>query len=226
MKELVSALMGFMAVALGGALLWLFGGDASPLGTLQVKPPSEVHARHHGHAHSKATSRPATRRQEALVAPIKAARVDKHAHAVVPGKKGDCETGCGSGSAVKMDVSDEALRGFLHRYAKEPMKSGSKGLESLLFYGEKTEDFLRREAPTELDAKRLAFLRRELARKHVWLQIRIVDRKGKLRVVVKPKLVHITHHFHLHADKIDRIQAPSFGGKVKRVGLHHIWVRF
>ena len=141
-------------------------------------------------------------------------------------EKEDCDTGCG---AVKPSTIPKLTRQmydtYMAKYAKEALVAGSPGLEGLLFYGYKTRKWLEKTPPKRLSAERLAFLKQELSRDHVRIGLRIVNKKGENRVYIAPKRVPIHGHYTLYADKHPGIPQPSFGGKLKRVGLYHIWVR-
>lgn len=136
-----------------------------------------------------------------------------------------CKSGCASITRPDSPKEDKFTRLF-RRFAGEKLLPGSEALETLLFFGPETRKRLAEGAGKELPATHRSFLSRELSRTHATLWIRIVDRKGKVRVSLGPKQVEIGHHFHFHADKGQRIQIPVFSGRVERVGVRHLWTRF
>lgn len=141
------------------------------------------------------------------------------------GKDSDCDTGCTSKDKDDGTYTLEKYHSLLAKYAKEPLKDGSKALEYMLFYGKKTKSYLKKYPPKDLNKGHLSFLEKQLSRSKAYISLRLVDEKGVIRASFTRKMAEVGGHFSVKADKIERVQRPSFSGKVKRVGLHHIWVR-
>ena len=57
----------------------------------------------------------------------------------------------------------------------------SAALESLLFFGSRSREFLSASGPGDLDSEREAFLLRELSRTHAWISLRVVDALAGVR---------------------------------------------
>jgi hypothetical protein len=135
----------------------------------------------------------------------------------------DCETGCAA-TIKTPPLTKQLFTNYMLTFAGEPLKGGSRGLESLLFYGKKTLKMLKKHGRLSVSNNRLAFLKKELKRDRIDLHFRIIDEKSVERLSFR-KVVKIGGHFHVDAQKVVGIQRAGFGGKSKRVGLHHIWVR-
>ena len=136
-----------------------------------------------------------------------------------------CATGCAAVKPTPSDLTPEKLRSLLKAFATEPMQAGSQALEAILFHDRKALRLFQKASTRLLDTKRKRFLLQELQKQHVWLSLRIIDRNGTRRVFVPPQRILLDKHFHIHAEHTTNLQAPSFGGRTKRVGLHHIWIR-
>lgn len=138
-------------------------------------------------------------------------------------KKEDCETGCGSHGHIPKPTQAQTLL-WLRSFATEPLKAGSRSLESLLFHHASTRQVLN-QVKVKLPPKHSLFLRQQLQRSEAWISVRIRTHGSPTYVEVKPHKTALSEHFHLHAEKAIKIQAPSFGGRIERVGLNRLWVR-
>ena len=151
-------------------------------------------------------------------------------HGELPGESppagADCAAGCGAGDHhPKPFLPLSEHRELLARYALEPMSEESEALETLLYHHEPVRRYLAEGHRGSLDAQRLAFLERELARTHVRIELRLVDGDGAVRMRLGPVRVQLEEKQHLSATETDRLQPARFNGTVKRVGLHHLWTR-
>lgn len=135
-----------------------------------------------------------------------------------------CETGCAAAKDTAPTWTPARFSMWMKKYANEPLRAGSRALETLLFHGKTTRMFLKKWGAPPISQTHLNFLQRELKRDQFELSFRIVDEKGRVRIGFKKK-IRVGSHFHVEAHKSLQIQRPSFGGKSKRVGLHHIWIR-
>ncbi len=136
----------------------------------------------------------------------------------------DCDTGCASHGKLKTPARSQWMQALL-KFAKEPLQSGSPGLETLLFHGDMSRKQLTLRQKLPLPQAHIAFLAKELRRTHARIAIRIRTENGIMAASVTPQKVQIGHHFHLKANKTIQLQVPSFGGRIERVGLKHLWVR-
>lgn len=149
------------------------------------------------------------------------------ADAVAPVSSEDDPTCVGSCSAVSdgPSKSDPAkIRGWLAEYAKQPMSSESPALEALLFHREATKLELLSVEGLSLDEGRAAFLERELQRSTAFLEVRVRDAAGKVRVHLPERRVALDEKQHIETEN-DLAQHVEYSGTVKRVGLDHLWVR-
>ncbi|MCB9638493.1 MAG: hypothetical protein H6727_06240 [Myxococcales bacterium] len=180
------------------------------LGVSRAETPNFTPASRPSSRASKATSRPHQAKQ------------DKN----FPKESAVCQTGCAASGhgGHQSDFSHKKYLHFLQEYAQQPPTAEHIALETLLFYGPQTRTWLKKEKGSLPLAHHL-FLRSQLQQRHAYVSLRIVDRKGVRRVWMAPKRIVLGEHFHLHADETTRIQAPSFGGRVERVGLYHLWTR-
>lgn len=159
---------------------------------------------------SRATSRPSSRPTLAKAGTKK--------------KDKDCETGCAATPSTEPAMTQKRLQQLLQAYASEPLKPGSKALEVLLFHGYHLGGMMPTKRPFPLSKKHWSFLQKELKKTHARLSFRIVDEFGVKRISFDQK-IKIGGHFHVEAKVHKNIQRPGFGGKIKRVGLNHLWVR-
>ena len=139
------------------------------------------------------------------------------------------KTTCASGCAADQHPTPPLLKEEFHRlmglYAKEPMSDQSEGLEHLLYYGRQSLLYLDRLGRGPLDQEREWFLRRELQKTHVFVELRVIDEFGQVRVWNKPARVplDVRHGFEFTTKDYQRIEEST--GTVKRVGLYHLWQR-
>lgn len=139
----------------------------------------------------------------------------------------DEPTCVGSCSAVSDGPSqgDPAkIRDWLHAYASQPMSSESPALEALLFHREATKRELLSLEGMALDDARAEFLGRELLRDTAYLEVRVRDADGRVRVHLPEQRVVLDEKQHLETEN-DLAQHVEYSGTVKRVGLDHLWVR-
>jgi hypothetical protein len=148
-----------------------------------------------------------------------------------PHGKTTCASGCASDQHPTPPLLREEFRRLLGLYAKEPMSDQSEGLETLLYYGRQSLlylDNLDKFAEAEkvaIDKPRVDFLRHELSRTHVYVELRMIDEFGVVRVWNKPARVplDVRHGFEFTTNNYQRIEEST--GTVKRVGLYHLWQR-
>jgi hypothetical protein len=133
----------------------------------------------------------------------------------------------GSCSAVSdgPSKSDPAkIRAWLHAFASQPMSSESPALEALLFHREATKLELFSVEALALDTKRAEFLARELERDTAYLEVRVRDAAGRVRIRLPEQRVALDEKQHIETEN-DLAQHVEYSGTVKRVGLDHLWVR-
>lgn len=136
-----------------------------------------------------------------------------------------CGPGCASANDAPGQLSTDEIERLLLRFAAEPMAPGSEALEGLLFAHHQVEPLLKARKTLPLDAKREAFIRRELAKSHAWLDMRIVDAQGVERVRLGAIRVELGVKQHVAPSRLVRLQPLEVSGTVRRVGLDHLWTR-
>lgn len=139
--------------------------------------------------------------------------------------QGSCVGSC---SAVKDDHPDLPTHRYhelIAQFAKQPLSEKSKALETLLFHHARAQTLLADHGAPGLDEKRRALLARELKRTHAWLEARLIDEHGVVRVHLKPTRVPLGIKQHLWPKDVVAIQPTEVSGTVKRVGLYHLWTR-
>ena len=148
---------------------------------------------------------------------------DRRAHFHPHGEQ-VCKSGCALSSHPTADLSSKKFRELMTAFAGEPMSEDSPALEALLYFGRQTADWIERKGAAPLDSKRAEFLSRELTRTHALVSFRIVDDRGVRRVWLPPTRVPFDrrHEFRMEVEDLPPLH---ISGTVKRVGLHHIWVR-
>ena len=142
-----------------------------------------------------------------------------------PHGKSTCASGCASDQHPTPPLLKEEFHRLMGLYAHEPMSDQSEGLETLLYYGRQSLLYLDHLGKEPLDDKRAAFLRRELSRTHVYVELRVIDEFGQVRVWNKAARVplDVRHGFEFTTNDYQRIEEST--GTVKRVGLYHLWQR-
>ena len=136
-----------------------------------------------------------------------------------------CASGCAAPTADELvDFTDAEISGLLADMAHEPLGSANIAAETLLFHGADTLDYLNRTPATALDPARMAWLRTELDRDTVQADFRLMGTDGTVLGSIDPAFSLVTkQHLRLEAGDFGRV---SINGKVKRVGVDHLWARF
>jgi hypothetical protein len=137
----------------------------------------------------------------------------------------DCKGGCTLGAHDVPTISEPELHDLLRQYATDPMSEESVALETLLFHGAETTRFLAATPDLVLDDERRVFLERELARRHAWIEFRVVTESGHERFRLDPTRVPLDIKQHVQPT-FSSLPPLELNGTVKRVGLFHLWTRF
>ena len=137
-----------------------------------------------------------------------------------------CATGCAAPTADELHhLSDGEIAAFLDEVDSAPIASPTLALESLLFYRADTLSYLARTGPGDLDPGKLAWLRAELERDHAEVEMRLVDASGAVRGTLN-EWVPLVEKQHLRLKGTGSLGRLAINGKVKRVGVDHLWARF
>lgn len=139
----------------------------------------------------------------------------------------DCTGSCSLGDRPQTTAafSEEAFLDALETWAAEPLGEPTLALETLLFHGAETVGWLSVHADT-LSADQQAFLRHELSRDQVEIEMRLIDDDGVERGVLRSGIFSLREKQHLVFEGTDTLMRLETGGKVKRVGLAHLWSRW
>lgn len=135
---------------------------------------------------------------------------------------------CASGCAASRHPTEKLTEAEFHRlmtaFANEPISENSQAYEALLYYGRQTRDMMNRLGHEPLDRLRVSALRKELARTHVYVQLRVLDEAGEVRSWLPATRVPLDRR-HVFDMEVSRVQPLITSGTVKRVGLYHLWTR-
>lgn len=136
-----------------------------------------------------------------------------------------CSSGCAAPTADELvDFTDAEISSLIAEVGREPLGAASLAAETLLFHGADTVDYLERHPALPLDPARKAWLQAELARDSVKVNFRLVSFEGEVLGAIDPTVPLVTkQHLRLEAGDFGRV---SINGKVKRVGVDHLWARF
>ena len=135
-----------------------------------------------------------------------------------------CPSGCAASRHPTDELTRLRFRQLMAQLALEPMDETSPAFETLLYFGRQAKEFVESEGTLPLDPARATILRRELARTHARVSIRVVDEQGDVRAWLPPTRVPLDrrHEFPMETNKVQPLQTS---GTVKRVGLYHLWNR-
>lgn len=135
---------------------------------------------------------------------------------------------CASGCAASRHPTERLTRSeflrLLHEFTYEPMDQTNNALESLLYFGPQTRQWIESVGMGTLDQERAEFLWEQLQFTHANVSIRVTDDQGVVRSWVDATRVPFDRR-HLFDMKTNGVQPLVTSGTVKRVGLNHSWVR-
>lgn len=138
-------------------------------------------------------------------------------------QKGLCQAGClyvpGPG------ISDDAVLDNMKALRNVPVGEEAEALDNLLFYDEDTRRVIAKGDPLPLTADWQAFLVKQLLKRNVIFQLRVVDDEGKVRATVEPTLMALGVKRHMDTTNNVKVQPIDANGTMVRVGLNHIWYR-
>jgi hypothetical protein len=136
-----------------------------------------------------------------------------------------CSTdACSPEGTDVLDLAD--FDRLLASWQGEELASPSLALETLLFHGERTRALLATVPAEALSEERRVFLVAELDRDSVTVEMRIIDARGALRGVATAEDIPLRTGRRLAFEGTGDLGFLITGGKVKRVGLDHLWSRW
>ncbi|MEL6349820.1 MAG: hypothetical protein AAFV53_42345 [Myxococcota bacterium] len=146
---------------------------------------------------------------------------------VAPVKHPDCAGSCAVADApeVVAPFSEAEFLEAVETWKTEPLGEPTLALETLLFHGAQTVGWLSVHG-AQLEPERRAFLDHELARTDVQIEMRLVDEDGRRRGWLRSGTFPLKEKQHLVFEGTDALMRLETGGKVKRVGLAHLWSRW
>lgn len=150
------------------------------------------------------------------------------AHAAPHGKV-VCASGCAANAHPKRALKKDEFLKLMAEYAKEPVKTEDKSiptaLDQLLYYGRQTRMYLSTLGYEPLDEAHTEFLKKELRVTHAWLEFRVIDDEGVVRVALKKTKVPLEIRYEFHPLEYTNIQRAETSGTLRRTGLYHCWQR-
>lgn len=135
-----------------------------------------------------------------------------------------CASGCAASRHPTEKLTEVEYRRLIQAFANEPISEDSQAYEALLYYGRQSRDMMNRLGHEPLDPLRVAALRKELQRSHVYVQLRVLDEAGEVRSWLPSTRVPLDRR-HVFEMEVNRVQPLITSGTVKRVGLYHLWTR-
>ena len=139
-------------------------------------------------------------------------------------------SGCGSTCSAPTPaevagLDDLQIRDLLQQVAAAEVGAPTLAVETLLFHADDTIRFLADHGADPLSADREAWLRRELKRDRVAIGLRLVDDAGRI-LGQRDDVVPLKDKQHLLLYDTGSLGRLDVNGKVKRVGVKHLWARF
>ncbi|MEC7983992.1 MAG: hypothetical protein VX278_02440 [Myxococcota bacterium] len=135
---------------------------------------------------------------------------------------GGCNSACETNESY---ISEEDWLVSFDSWGKQPIGEATIELETLLFYAKESKNWL----PVyeeELDREHRAYLRRELARDTIDIEMRVIDEYGRVRGHLQSPSFAFKEKQHLPFSDTGTLGYLETSGKVKRVGLSHLWSRW
>jgi len=140
----------------------------------------------------------------------------------------DCKTSCSKpapGEGPRPPSADE-FAALVNDWLGEPMDAASLPLETLLYHGVHSRHLLDELPDDALPADRRAFLLSELGRGHAAIEVRLIDEAGTVRGHLEASGLEFGVPTHLHMHDTGSLGDVELSGRVRRVGLHHLWSRW
>jgi len=137
-----------------------------------------------------------------------------------------CGGGCSAPTADEQrHLADDELAALLDEVAEAPLAAPTLALETLLFHRSDTLAYLARNGSGTLESGKAAWLWNELERDEVTVEMRLIDEDGALRGHLEERVLLVDKQ-HLRLADTGALGRLAINGKVKRVGVDHLWARF
>lgn len=139
---------------------------------------------------------------------------------------GACSSGCSLAKHPIPKISHDALLDAMATFAQESLGMPSEALDTLVFYGARTQALLETSDAELLSTEHRDFLEAELSIEDATIDIRMVElATGKERVRTGPRRIPLGVKQYLRGQRV-AVQDLSLNGTVMRTGAHHLWARF
>lgn len=137
----------------------------------------------------------------------------------------DCASGCLMPTASETpDLSHPEFHELLATYAAAEPESDA--IDALIFDGEQTRRLLAQLGSGPLPQVHLDTLYRELDRNLATVEFRVIDEFDQLRASLPKMEVPLGPGTHVPLLGGDELGHLIISGRVRRVGLHHLWTRW
>jgi len=139
----------------------------------------------------------------------------------------NCASSCTGPDPTNQDVLEaELIPGIFEEWNSQEIGDPTIELETLLFYNHDTQAFIAEKGTPGLDEKHAAYLKAELARDSVSMEMRLVDDAGQVTGFLSVPSFPLWEKQHLTFTGTGTLGHLETGGKAKRVGLAHLWTRW
>lgn len=145
--------------------------------------------------------------------------------AATPSAAGCTKTTCSLGDNARAGFDEAEFVALLDQWATEPLGESTLALDTLLFDAEQSLHWLAIHED-RLPPERRDWLYQELNRQDVVVEMRIVDETGAVRGDLSSGAFSLREKQHLPFQNTGSLGWLETGGKVKRVGLAHLWSRW
>ena len=137
----------------------------------------------------------------------------------------NCISSCSVQDDTHKEIPKEEWLENLETWSKEPIGEGTLALETLLFYADQSLSLLPL-YEDKVDTYHLDFLYTELHRDQVYIEMRIIDENNEMRAKMESGDFTLRDKQHLPFEETKTLGWLQTAGKVKRVGLAHLWSRW
>ena len=134
----------------------------------------------------------------------------------------NCVSTCSVQDDHYVEIPQTEWLAHLETWSKDPVGEPTLALETLLFYAEQSLALLP-QYENKLDEYHLEFLYKELHRDQVYIEMRIVDENNIVRAKMESGDFTLREKQHLPFKQTNTLGWLETAGKVKRVGLSHLW---
>lgn len=147
------------------------------------------------------------------------------ADALVEAEDEECATDC-SDDEGPPHIAAAKVATLVAEWMQQPMRDPSLPLETLLFHGHHTTRGLELLDDDALPKDRRDYLLSELNRDRAAIEVRLVDESGAVRATLDADGLALGIGSHIHMHDTGSLGDIEMSGRVRRVGLHHLWSRW